>query len=134
MAEKMRALTNDDLKAFREQLRQLREELATRTEDRLHGHGLERHDDAGLPRRAEDTDDDGTAEQQRSADLNQLSGLADRLAAVDDALARLERGEYGECVECGEPIDTARLRAAPTALRCTACQAKLEGRVIRTRT
>lgn len=41
---------------------------------------------------------------------------------IDEALDRLETGEYGTCVECGEEIPTARLNALPFAVRCLECQ------------
>ncbi len=43
------------------------------------------------------------------------------LAAVGGALRRIERGEYGDCFVCGEPIDVRRLLVAPTSTRCVAC-------------
>ncbi|MCU0890324.1 MAG: TraR/DksA family transcriptional regulator [Sandarakinorhabdus sp.] len=39
------------------------------------------------------------------------------------ALARIEKGEYGVCAECGEDIAPARLAALPTATRCIKCAA-----------
>ena len=45
---------------------------------------------------------------------------------VRDALARIDRGEYGLCVECEEPIGAARLEALPWAARCVSCQAAAE--------
>ena len=48
------------------------------------------------------------------------------LSQVDAALARIEAGTYGRCVDCGVDIPTARLHAAPEALRCIACQEKTE--------
>lgn len=44
------------------------------------------------------------------------------LAMVDGALARLDRGTYGRCVECGGPVDADRLAALPWAERCIDCQ------------
>ena len=44
------------------------------------------------------------------------------LADVADALKRIAGGTYGACRHCGEPIDSARLRALPTATRCYGCQ------------
>jgi RNA polymerase-binding transcription factor DksA len=46
---------------------------------------------------------------------------AERLAQVDAALARLERGSYGLCEVCGRPIAEARLEARPFAERCIHC-------------
>ena len=39
------------------------------------------------------------------------------------ALARIERGEYGVCSNCGADIAPARLAALPTATKCIACAA-----------
>lgn len=48
------------------------------------------------------------------------------LRAVAAALQRIEAGTYGDCVDCGVSIPEARLRAAPEALRCIACQEAVE--------
>jgi DnaK suppressor protein len=41
-----------------------------------------------------------------------------RLADVDRALERLEKGEFGTCEACGRAIDADRLRARPAARFC----------------
>ena len=51
-----------------------------------------------------------------------LAGAARELVDVTAALRRIEQGTYGDCVECGEPIDRRRLDAMPATLCCTACQ------------
>src|ERR1017187_6219168 len=43
--------------------------------------------------------------------------LAEQLAALERAEARLASGRYGFCVDSGEPIPDARLEALPTAER-----------------
>jgi len=48
------------------------------------------------------------------------------LTDVEAALARIEDGSYGTCVDCGEAIGWPRLNAQPTAQRCITCQEKLE--------
>jgi RNA polymerase-binding transcription factor DksA len=69
-------------------------------------------------------------EAQESVIANVLSGLDDRvrgeLSAIDRALTRLSKGEYGRCSTCREPIPEKRLRAVPTAERCTECARALE--------
>jgi DnaK suppressor protein len=47
---------------------------------------------------------------------------AETLNKVDEALARLEEGAYGNCFECGEEIAKQRLRALPFAVRCRECE------------
>ena len=44
------------------------------------------------------------------------------LGLIDEALARVESGDYGECVNCGEPIQEKRLNAVPWARYCLRCQ------------
>jgi DnaK suppressor protein len=44
------------------------------------------------------------------------------LELIDEALVRIEAGEYGECVHCGEPVQDKRLEAVPWARHCLRCQ------------
>src|ERR687893_3124874 len=44
------------------------------------------------------------------------------LELIDEALVRVESGEYGECVNCGEPVLEKRLDAVPWARYCLKCQ------------
>jgi DnaK suppressor protein len=48
------------------------------------------------------------------------------LAAVDGALARIEAGTYGICVNCGAQIAPERLEAMPWATLCIDCKRKEE--------
>lgn len=63
-----------------------------------------------------------------AADLEQYFGVAlaelaaQALRHVDQALARLERGDYGFCRECNEKISHKRLTALPFASRCRECE------------
>jgi DnaK suppressor protein len=47
---------------------------------------------------------------------------SETLNKVNDALARLEHGDYGYCFDCGEEIAEKRLRALPFAVRCKECE------------
>ena len=44
------------------------------------------------------------------------------LQLIDEALERVEGGEYGECVNCGEPVAEKRLDAVPWTRYCLKCQ------------
>ena len=44
-----------------------------------------------------------------------------------DALRRLDRGEYGLCQSCGKEIDIERLKAVPYATRCVPCKEAKRG-------
>jgi DnaK suppressor protein len=54
-----------------------------------------------------------------------LTRLDDReraeLEAIDHALGRIETGEYGRCMACGELIPEARLEALPATDTCVTC-------------
>ena len=45
----------------------------------------------------------------------------ERLADIDDALARIATSEFGRCDACGSDIPYRRLRALPTATTCRPC-------------
>ena len=46
---------------------------------------------------------------------------------IDAAIARIDAGEYGTCLDCGQAIDPRRLAALPFAVHCTGCAAQHEG-------
>ncbi len=80
----------------------------------------------GLRNRMEDTDDWAAADAMAAQDIAQVSHDLAELTHVEQALARIADGSYGECADCGRPIPHARLHAHPTATRCVACQERRE--------
>jgi DnaK suppressor protein len=46
------------------------------------------------------------------------------LQAIEEALVRLDKGTYGICRDCGEPIAPARLNAIPWTRVCITCKEK----------
>jgi DnaK suppressor protein len=62
--------------------------------------------------------DSGSDTFERSKLLAILDRADQHLSDIDRALERLERGEYGLCEACGEPIGSTRLRARPAARLC----------------
>lgn len=55
-----------------------------------------------------------------------LSQAREELKQVDAALRRLAEGKYGDCTQCGQPIDPARLEVRPHAAFCLSCQERQE--------
>lgn len=45
-----------------------------------------------------------------------------RLQDIDNALKKIEKGEYGKCEKCGKEISEERLEVYPEAKLCTDCQ------------
>ena len=66
------------------------------------------------------------ADIQEDLEFALVQMKSETLNKVNDALARLERGDYGFCYECGEEIGEKRLRALPFAVRCKDCEAARE--------
>jgi DnaK suppressor protein len=55
--------------------------------------------------------------------LFSMSAIDRRLLdLIDEALVRIEAGEYGQCVHCGELVQERRLEAVPWARHCLRCQ------------
>ncbi|MFG2194997.1 TraR/DksA family transcriptional regulator [Streptomyces sp. NPDC048639] len=52
-----------------------------------------------------------------------LAQAREHLADLDEAMDRLEQGDYGRCEQCGEPIPAERLEARPAARTCVRCAA-----------
>jgi len=48
------------------------------------------------------------------------------LAQVEEALARIREGTFGECANCGKDMNPKRLEAVPWAKYCIECQEKME--------
>jgi DnaK suppressor protein len=67
---------------------------------------------------------------QRTADrelaLDSLSRNWRTAALVSEALKRIDKGAYGICAECEEPIMEKRLKALPWAKYCIACQERAD--------
>jgi DnaK suppressor protein len=62
------------------------------------------------------------ADIQEDLEFALVQMKSETLNKINDALARLEQGDYGYCFECGEEIAEKRLRALPFAVRCKDCE------------
>jgi YteA family regulatory protein len=49
------------------------------------------------------------------------------LEKVEDALEKIENGDYGRCENCGRPIPDERLDAVPYTEFCLSCKKRAEG-------
>jgi RNA polymerase-binding transcription factor len=62
------------------------------------------------------------ADIQEDLEFALIQMKSETLNKINDALMRLEQGDYGYCYECGEEIAEKRLRALPFAVRCKDCE------------
>lgn len=49
-----------------------------------------------------------------------------KLREVEAALARLDHGNFGDCLRCEDPIPERRLNAVPWAAFCIGCQEEVD--------
>ncbi len=66
----------------------------------------------------------GTDAMEREKTFLFASRESKFLNYLDDALQRIERGEYGRCTDCGKLIEKERLEAVPHAQLCLRCKLK----------
>ena len=62
------------------------------------------------------------ADIQEDLEFALVQMKSETLNKINEALVRLEQGNYGNCFDCGEEIAEKRLRALPFAVRCKDCE------------
>lgn len=102
----------------RRQLQEEREDLVRRSDVPVE---TARGDEADLANMAEN----------KERELWLANDAKQRLELIDKALARIAKGTYGKCVNCGKPIPEERLLTLPLTLYDVECQGKLEKKVKR---
>ncbi len=75
-----------------------------------------------------DIADRASSETDRSLELRTRDRQRKLISKIDDALRRIEEGNYGYCEETGEPITLARLEARPIATLSLEAQERHERR------
>jgi RNA polymerase-binding transcription factor len=84
----------------------------------------------------ENTEDEGdmaTISHDRDLLYNLHESDYARLRYIQEAIKAIDRGQYGECVRCGENINEKRLVAVPWATMCIRCQEQAESEPIPSR-
>jgi DnaK suppressor protein len=118
-----------DIQKYREALEAERDRLSQqirRIDDRTAG-----RDRLDSQVSAEDFDEPGGDAASdtlvRSQEMAIGENFKDMLAHVEHALAKLERGSYGQCDSCGKNIAKARLDFLPWATMCAECRKRIAG-------
>lgn len=73
-----------------------------------------------------DPADRATAESDRAFTLRLRDRERKLIKKIQQAITRIDEGEFGYCVSCGEEISIARLKARPVTTLCIACKSKQE--------
>ncbi len=109
------------LDTFRKQLIEKRDDILKEAERTL----AELNDHSGnIP----DPNDRASAESGRNFELRIRQREQRLLSKIQEALQRIEDGEFGECESCGELIGLKRLEARPVTTLCIDCKTTQESK------
>jgi DnaK suppressor protein len=97
-----------------------RDALLEKREEVMAGLGVKFDTLARMGRLAEEDQAQLTHDEYVSLHFNSLD--YGQLRLIEEALDRLQAGDYGTCLACEEPIPAKRLRALPWARYCIPCQ------------
>ena len=75
---------------------------------------------------AGDKVDQAIASLEREDTSMHLQAEISELHEIQDAMKRIDRGDYGTCDACGKPIGAPRLAALPFATLCLKCKQEEE--------
>lgn len=109
----------DHLEYFRQKLLDWKKSLLNQSKDTL-----EDLKQGGLNR--PDSTDRASIETDKALELRTRDRARKLIIKIDEALMRIEDGEYGFCEETGEPIGLDRLEARPVATLCIEAQERHE--------
>jgi RNA polymerase-binding transcription factor DksA len=121
-------LKNDELESFRHTLRNLRARLRGDL-DQMTDEALRRNmqsNSGNLSNVPLHMADLGTENYDQEFTLGLIENEQETLELVNEALARLDKGNFGLCVECNGPIPKPRLQAIPYTRHCIACARIME--------
>jgi DnaK suppressor protein len=118
------ATTTESRESRRDELRQVLQErrraLVAALHDKMRGVRAERG--GALGRDGLDEVEASDVDAQEDIELALIQMRAETLSRIDEAIARLEAGHYGNCYSCHAEISGSRLRALPFAVRCRDCE------------
>lgn len=82
-----------------------------------------------FPEFGDKTDENAQEIDEYSTNFATDKVLHSTLRDINNTLERMEKGEYGICKYCHNPIDKKRLLARPVASACIKCKTKLQNQV-----
>ncbi|MEE4303285.1 MAG: RNA polymerase-binding protein DksA [Wenzhouxiangella sp.] len=112
-------MCQEHLEYFRRKLLQWREDLIQESQETINNLRGEVRDVGDEAERA-------SRETENSLELRTRDRYRKLLNKIDQALVRIDDGEYGFCEETGEEIGLARLEARPIATLCLDAQERWE--------
>jgi len=109
------------------QLRKFKTLLQSRREE-LRRSVRETQDEGRIAQEAYGPDEGDRASRSHEKELlfHRNTQVRALLKAIESALARINDGTFGECINCGQEINVKRLEALPWTRYCITCQELLE--------
>ena len=109
--------------ARRKERARVRELLLNKRQELMRAYAISKGDSqAELDNGTEDYVDYAVNSYAREFLLSLTEMDRKQLLLVEEALTRIDRGEYGYCQQCGEDINPKRLEVQPWARHCLPCQ------------
>ncbi len=109
-----------------EKLEQFRALLTERLQNLLEEAGAELRDLTDEQENLADSLDFASMESSREFNLRLRDRERILIRKIQEALRRIDTGEYGICENCGEEIGEKRLMARPVATWCIDCKTEAE--------
>jgi len=110
------SLSENDLLGFKLQLQKFRTELLAAGETGQQAEEVVELDQTRVGRLSR-----MDAMQAQAMSLETGRRRRQQILDIDAALERMTDGDFGDCFECGDPINPHRLGADPTATLCIQC-------------
>lgn len=120
----MSALTQTQIGELQTQLRSRQSKLLEEIRDELANSGDQHYID--MAGRVTDLGDESVADMLADLEAAQVDRQVNEVRDIEAALARINSGEYGVCIDCSENIAFERLQVYPSAKRCIRCQEQHE--------
>jgi DnaK suppressor protein len=112
-------MEQQDLEFFRTHLKELLEDIQQKGRETL-------DDMTGDAENFADPADRASHESDRSFTLRLRDRERKLIRKIQEALNRIEEGNFGICEECGEDISVKRLKARPVTTLCIRCKSRQE--------
>jgi DnaK suppressor protein len=121
----MADLSPSQLEHLTMQLKQDYQTLLREVRDELENRGVQHRVDL-LNSEPGDSGDESMANALADFNITVVDRQVQGIRDIEATFKRIKDGNFGTCIDCGDPIPFNRLQAYPTAKRCIACQERRE--------
>ncbi|MFH1563506.1 MAG: TraR/DksA C4-type zinc finger protein [Nitrospirota bacterium] len=117
-------MNQHELEEYKEKLDELREAHLKEKEATEEGylHNSQKESSGDLSAYSIHMADISADSYERDKNAGLAANINNILYEIDDALYRIQKGDYGLCEDCQKPIVSERLQAVPYARTCIECQ------------